>query len=278
MLAGSKREPLNALSGSVDASQTTLTLSGPLGPIADGDFLGIDGEIVAVVSRNDGTNQVTVLRGVNDTPAATHASGTRVEVNWRWFTADLLDYLGDEIRSWPDSIYAVAHADTTIGSSSRDVDLPLTRYRTPLRAVGRRGSKPWTDIPANEWRVDVGLPTTIHPSGNALTVGRGWLGATVRVSYAQGFDLSGLGTPATDITAIGLSEHQVDAAMYGVAWRALAAEEAMRSDMTDQPEPRIAEDVDAADAMRTASAYKAIRDLRLDEEKRRLRQLYQVRI
>ena len=279
MLRGSKRERFNVLAQPVSASDTTLQFTNAITGLQVGDYLGLCSEILYVVDRDEAARTVTVMRGVDDTTPVDHDQGDVVEINWRWLTADLLAFLSDEIASWPDGIFVPEQVTVSVGLSSREVDLPLTRYRFPLRARARRsGRSEWVDIPAGHYRVETGLPTSQYPSGNALVVKAGWGGSDILLDYAQAFGLPSVWRLDTDLDDVGLTAHLVDAAIYGIAWRALSADEANRSDRTDQPEPRIADEVGSADAMRAASAYKAIRDMRLEEEKRRLRQLYPLRV
>ncbi len=279
MLRGSKREMFNVLAADAPAAQGYFVLANSLTGISVGDHLGLGAEVAYVTKKDETALRVDVVRGVDDTPTpVTQPAGTRVEVNWRHLTADLLGYFADEVRSWPTGIFGVGTETVAIPVSARSVDLPLTRYRFPLDAtVKRQGYTDWVPLPARHHRVKTGLPTSEFPSGNALTVSRGWGGSTVIFEYAKGLDLSAVETLTTDLTAIGLTETLYDAALHGIAWRALAADEAGRSDRASQPEPRIADEVRSGDALRTASAYKAIRDLRLEEEAHRLRELYPLR-
>lgn len=279
MLRGSKREPRNTLAQAAPSGQAFLIMEHDVAKISVGNYLGVGAEVMYVTARDVTTKRVDVERGVDDTPQpVSHPVGTRVENNWRFLTADLLGFLVDEIRSWPDGIFVPVTTELTIPMSSRSVDLPLTRFRFPLKAVAsRQGRVDWVPFPTRSYEIQTGLPTSQFPSGNAFVVSGGWAGASVVLHYAQALDLSAVGSLTTDTDAIGFSEHLYDAALHGIAWRALAGEEADRSNDHSQPEPRNADEVDPFDAMRAASAYKAIRDLRLEEEKRRLRQLYGLR-
>jgi len=281
MLMGSRRESFKLLKDPVPSGQTFLIFDDPPAPITERDYLGLGTETMYVTSIDLTQNRVNVIRGVDDTVApVSHPAGTKVEIQWRFFTADLLAFLTDEIRSWPDSIFTVAVTPIlTIPTGRREIDLPLTRFRFPLDVTAKRSARfEWVPVPVKDYRIKTGLPTTFYPSGNALTVTSRWHSSLFLIEYAQSFDLSAVEDVDTDTDDIGFSEHLFDAAMYGVAWRALAGEEANRSDNNSQPEPREAAEVEPFDAMRSASAYKAIRDLRLEEEKRRLRQLYTLKV
>jgi|GEM_PF-6655919 len=278
-LRGSKREPFRLLSEAVPSGQTFLRLTAPPSKVQVDDYLCLGAEILVVTSVDEEQNQLNVLRGVDDTPQpTTHAAGTRVEINWRWFTADLLDHLTDEIRSWGDGIYGVKDVTVSLGATSRAVDLPLTRFLWPLELRQKVSTRAWKTVPARSFRVEQGLPTSEFASGNALILPRQSFASTLILTYAQSFDVSAVDSLTTDLATVGITERLHDAAFYGIAWRALSSEESSRLDDGSQPEPRAADEVEPGDQMRAASAYKAIRDLRLEEEKRRLRTLYPMKV
>lgn len=281
-LRGTKREPFNVLAAEMTSGQDYMDLDVPLvglGGISTTNYLCAGAEIMYVTAVDSAAKRVTVQRGVDGTPISTHAAGTRVEINWRWLTADLLTDLAHEIRSWGDGIFKVVDSGVlSMGIASRSVDLPLTRFRYALELRQKFTGRQWVSLPAGRFRVETGLPTDEFASGNALIISGACQTSQLILTYAQGYDLTAVETLTTDLADIGLTETLYDAAIYGIAFRALAGDEAGRLDEISQPEPRAAEDVDAFDAMRAASAYKAIRDLRLEEEKRRLRTLYPVKV
>lgn len=281
MIWGSRREPYNRLASAITDSSTTLTLKHVPDPHHN-YYIGIGPEIMFVADTDDSTKTLTVERG-DDTPAVAHDADTRVELGWRFFTADLLAYFRDEVASWPDTIFAVGSENVTIGIQSRDVDLPLTRFRFPLALKARRSATivsypyTWVDVPRIKFRIEQNLPTSEFPSGNALIVPKHADATDYRLEYAQSFDLAGISDLTTDIADIGLTETMIDAVMYGIGWRALSGDEAARSDTASQPEPREAEEVEAGDRARLATLWKEIRAERLADEARRLRQTYRVR-
>lgn len=278
MVRGTRREPMNLLAEPMPAGQGFLICSLPLRSVAENDYVCVGTEVMLVTSFDANTKRIDVLRGIDDTgTAGTWPTGSVVELNWRFPTADLFTYLGDEIRSWPDEIFRVEPVQLHVSTSQRSVDLPLTRFRMALAARAKRPTREWVDMPINTYRIELGLPTSQFSSGNAFIADPSWTDVDVLLEYAQAFDLTGLDDLATDTDDIGMIDTLLDAAKYGVAWRALVAEEAGRLDRTSQPEPRSGDEVKTGDAIRSASAYKALRDLRLGEEQRRLRQLYPLR-
>lgn len=283
-LRGTRREPFNVLGEPFLAGTDELVLANPVGDrnsISAGDYLCIGAEIMLVTSVDAPAGHVTVEREVDGTTApATHEAGARVEINWRWMTADLLTDLADEVRSWGDGIFTVASADVSIGTGTRSVDLPLTRFRYPLELRRKSTGREWVGVPVKQYRIETNMPTSQFSSGNALIVvsSLSALAAQYNLIYAQSFDISALEVLETDLEDIGITATLFDAAIYGVAFRALAGDEAGRVDEIAQPEPRDAAEVEPFDAMRAASAFKAIRDLRIAEEAMRLRTLYRLKV
>lgn len=277
MVKGSRRESFNVLGATVDSSTTTITFTKPTDGITEGTYLGIGTEIMYVYSVTGG-NTATVRRGMFNTLAAAHTVNDLIEVDWRWFTADVIDALADDIRSWPEDVFKVSFQDVDVTGASAAADIPLTGFRSVL-AIRRSlpGRDRWIKEPSNLYRVDTGLPATAFPSGNALYLPNTRAGAgTVRVDYAADFITATLDV-ATLIADIGLPTTLIDAALYGGAWRLLVDREAQRSAVESQPEPRQATDVKEGSSANVGSYYKRLRDTRLAEEARRLRGHYPYR-
>jgi hypothetical protein len=101
MVNGSRRQTFNVLATTIDDTNTVIPFSQPMSGITPGSFLGVDNEIMYVFSISSGGQNATVRRGIFDTVPAAHTADTLVEIDWRWFTADVLDAVGDDIRSCP---------------------------------------------------------------------------------------------------------------------------------------------------------------------------------
>lgn len=274
---GSLRQPFNKLAVAMDASQTTVQLAQAALGVSQGSYLGIDDEIVYVYDFSAGTLTASIERGVNGTTPATHDIGTFVEVDWRWFSVDVLDELGNEIRSWPEDLFVVRTTDVAVGNVGSTFDVALTGFRHVLAIHrSRTGSDRWADVTANH-SVTTGLPTSSYPSGNALIAPlSNWGVGTVRVTYAADFTTATI-ERATPLATIGLSPSLTDALEYGAAYRLLAPREAQRSSVESQPEPRQSSEVAAGVTLRAAAGFKQLRDERIAEEVTRLRGLYPIR-
>jgi len=274
---GTRRQPVNYLSGALTSSATNVTFADEVDGITAGSYLGIGEEIVYVRSVNENARTAVIRRAMFNTTAAAHADDSEVQIDWRWFTADVVDAIADEIRSWGDDIFAVTDVDIEVGAADTAVAVSLTGYRFPLELRrSESGRDKWLDV-TGTYRVETGLPTSSFSTGNALFLPSSSRGAgTVRLTYATDFDTESI-TTSTALDDIGLPQSLHDAAMYGASARLLIDREPQRSSVESQPEPRRAADVRAGAAVQMGAAYRQLADQRLADEALRLRARYPIR-
>ncbi|HLZ08404.1 MAG TPA: hypothetical protein VKT80_07455, partial [Chloroflexota bacterium] len=91
-LLGGDRDAINQLLVDIGAGDTTITFSMPLDAISQGSYLGIDLEVIYVVSVDSTSSVATVIRGMVGSVAASHPATTLVYVNpifskWEIFKA-----------------------------------------------------------------------------------------------------------------------------------------------------------------------------------------------
>jgi hypothetical protein len=277
MANGQRRQGFNFLAAAVDADDTTFTFSDDLGGMTVGSYLGVDEEIVYVRSVDVSAKSAVVRREQLGTTGASHLIDAPVQVDWRWFTADVVDAIADEVRSWPPDVFAVGEVDISVGAATTAIDVALTRYRYPLLLQRTQsGVDRWIDV-TGSYDVLTNLPTSSFASGNALQLPSNFRGAgTVRLHYAQDFDVSAF-TVATTLAAVGLPVTLHDAIIYGAAARLLIGDESPRSNTGSQPEPRQAADVRPGQAIQTGAAYRQLADQRVQDEAARLRSKYPYR-
>lgn len=275
-LKGSRREQFSTLNGAITSTATSVVLHAPYTGITVGSHLCIGTEILYVTDATSAPT-FTVRRGLFSTDAAAHLDNDAVEVDWRWFTADVVDALTDEIRSWPDEIFTVDQTDVGVGSSTA-VDISLFGFRyilTVRRTIS--GSDRWISEPSNLYRIDTNLPASSFPSGNALYLPNTRAGTgTVRVEYAADFNVDDIAT-TTPLQQVGLTNTLYDCAKYGACWRLLTDREAQRSAVESQADPQEPADVKEGSAVNMGGYYLRLRNQRLAEESRRLRSKYPYR-
>lgn len=271
MVNGTRRQSFNYLAAPVTLLDTTISLSDELGGITVGSYLGVDEEVLYVRSVNDSARTCAVRRAVLGTTSATHATDAEVQVDWRWFTADVVDALADEVRSWGPEVFKVGTVDIPLGATSTSVAFTPVRYRHPLlvqRSV--TGQDRWLDV-SGEYNV-VELPTGYFLQLASSARGSG----DVRLVYAQDFAVDAIAS-ATTLADIGLPVTLHDAAIYGAAARLLIGDESSRTSVSSQPEPRQAQEVGAGRAIQTGAAYRQLADERVAQEAARLRSKYPYR-
>jgi hypothetical protein len=264
---GHHKGTLTALNGVVaTTTETTVTLD-PNSGVHKGQRLGINAEVMQVVSVSGQT--VTVVRGVGGSTAATHADNDRVYLSWRWYQYDVEQAMADEIRSWPYELFNVGSEDLAIVSTSLAYPMVATDFRFSLLLELDTGDTYGRtrivkgDIRENATGLKLQLDCAI-PSG------------TLTVMYAADFTTTTF-VSATALLTVGIEERLHDIVRYGVLARLLDLREPERSQRGAQPDPREAEETRVLDTARQAQALKARRDLRVEEEIERLRFRWPIR-
>lgn len=276
-LLGAHRPELNVLSSSMTATTTSTTLTltyTPLG-INQGSYLGIGDELLYVLAVDSTSKQVTVLRAQMGSTAGAHASPDIVEVNPMFPRAYIKATLAEEIASWPEDMFRVESYTIAGGVGGRAFDLgdvPLNFY-----SILELNRAPYSsEIENADRRVAFTFERTADldrfPSGQALVL-RGPLDVDVDLfaTVALPYDLDTF-TDTTNVEDdIGVHAEAHDIPALGAAWRLTIGRELRRTFMEGQPEPRRAEEVPATANLRASEGLRSIRDLRLSNERARLR-------
>jgi len=282
---GYYKEIINILDATINASVTSITLSDSFNTIGKGMVVAIDDELIYIRDSDPGSRTLNpVIRGYLGTTAASHTAGAIVEIGSRFNSFAIKRLLKQEIASWPTEIFREAYVDVPMTESIVGYDLSgfntsVDDFRFPLQVKMSPATNSNTTankwITADGWRIERGLPTTTFPSGNAIIFDRGW-SRTARVTVAQSFNLT-LFNSSTDLeTNCGLYASIMDIPAMGAAWRALSSRETKRTFTEAQGEPRKAEEVPPMYQMQAARAMKALRDERLAQEAKKLRDKYPI--
>lgn len=286
------RHTVDKLSGAFTTTATTLTLS--YGSAIDrGDLLGLEQEIVHVWSADRSAKTALVERGWRGTTAVAHADGTVVDVKARWFRADVLGTLREEIDAWPTTLYQVVATQTSCARGQTEINTPAVidgcyglidvRYnRHPLTVVVTGSTT--SDTTLDSWprlpyaRLAKAMPTASYASGTSLQLGMVPTDAfSVSLVAAMPFDTSTFNEDTT-IDTVGLSESMCDLACMGAAVRLVHGTEAGRLDRAAQGESRRATETPPGAA--TAAAFGLERRYinRLRSEVQRLQTDFPIRI
>lgn len=278
-LYGSVRMDMNRLQTEIsDVGAATLTAEFDLQGIVRSGIIGINDEIMYVLSAVPTSRQVTVLRGFLGSTPAVHAAGSIIEVNPRFPREYIKEALKREINSWGPRLFRVTGHDVAVGTTGVAYDMPVSdyyhvvdirsRYTTETARPLLRGFSIARDYPIAEF-----------PSGSALLLPQApAVGTTLRVRIARPFDTSTFDND-TDVEAdVGLATSMVDIPSIGAAYRLLSTREIPRTNMSAQPEPRRAEEVPPGHISSVVRQLEVLRNTRMAEEQFLLRERYPYRI
>jgi hypothetical protein len=256
------------------AADTSHTPGEPLGSIAPGATICIDLEEIWI--RTVVSPSITLMRrGMNGSVAASHTSGTIIEVNPLFSSWRIFSEINAELNSLSPQIYqvkTVTRTATTAGSydlAADVLDILTVQYSD-------YSGDDWPVL--GRWALFTNQDTTAFASGKALRLYElPPPGRALRVTYAA--PLSTLSTIADTVeTTSGIPASAVDIPAIGAAARLLSSREARRSQVDAQPEPRQAQDVPPGAARSAAAQLFALRDRRIKEEVAKLSRLFPSRI
>lgn len=282
-LLGVHRAEYDLVGSALTTTATELTVADGATGIVRGAILAIEDELVWCRSKPDAANVVTVVRGFLGSTAVQHAADTLIDVQPRFPNRMLRRALVNEIRSWEPRLFRVDTVDIALADDVRGYEVPVAQalaYHV-VEARISPDSRQWETNPLSWAKVDVTLDRaasmTDFPSGTAVVLRQpqsNMTGRTLRVTFAMPFDLTAT-TDATDlIDPVGLRESMEDVLRLGIAWRVLAPQEVLRTDIHAQGTSRDAAEVQVGAASATAASLKRLRDLRLSEEATTLRNLF----
>ena len=280
-LYGGHRPQLNALASACGSGDASISLSFDLGPVMQAAYLGIDNEILYVISNDRATRTAQVLRGQLGTTAAAHAQNAVVEANPRFYRAQVNDTMLDEVRSWPNNVYRVktlslTTANDTLGYDAAGIDPNWLRIlelrRAPNLTTGLTSNKLYPKV---SFEASRNVDPAIYPSGTAIFLNDYLIaGVGMRLTYAAPFTTSAWGETADLEADLGIGATLEDVLRYGTLWRLLSGREIPRTDLTDAVVPGQEQDVPAGIISQSAAALLRVRDRRLDDEAKRLLDLY----
>ena len=272
------RDRVNTLSANINNSVTSLSTGFvPTPDLATGSVIEIDYEQMLVMALASST--LTVLRGWNNTTAASHTVGTPMYVEPRFPRQAVLNEVVQELRAIPRSIYKVVTTTLNFPANINQVNLTgatgevyrvLETERKSFDGVGYPSFNLVTRLIRNQDTAD-------YASGYSVQIDRGRFykqDVDVRITYAKTLDTATV-TSATDLqTTVGLPIAAEDILTFGAASRLMYDKEALRLDFTRQGQSRNALEVPAETYAKQAQRWRLEADRRTSEESRRLLDLY----
>lgn len=280
------------MGSAINGTDTVVQLAIDLPPsVRSGAVLSVDRELMRVLAIDGPAKQATVIRGWQDSNAATHTIGTEVWINPRFTGTDIYEAMVDELTAWGPDLFRVHDEEVAVALGALTLELPVgfigaygvidVRRRPTTNSFGIGGPDTrWPTIDYRVQRASVGRAGTVA-SGILLRLIDSCRDAgTVYVQAALPFSLSSITAdlPDVDLVAdVGLAASMVDVLTMGIKIRLLPDAEVQRSSRGAQDEPRRAEEVPAMAAMQTAAQMRPGYNVRKTEEVNRLRRLYPVR-
>lgn len=287
-LASSLRNEVNVLGASINATDTTVTMSYELQTsLGPGAVLSVGSELMRVISVNTAAKECVVLRGWQDSEGEAHALGDEVLINPRFTRFDIFDALLDEIDSWSPNLFYVESYQWDVLDTEETVELPAL-LADSLGVI--RLNRQWTDSDSTGWpsidfrllRGTVGTWDQATTSGlvirmipNHSTMRNGKVHALI----ARPFDVNTTApTEASDLVAdYNLTSSMMDLLQLGIKTRLMTDDENGRSARMVQDEPRRTEEVPAGSSLTVGQTLRANYRARMGDEMRKLQEKYPLR-
>ncbi len=275
-LLGTYSAQFNALSADATAADTELDMQLPPGEIGTGSLVAVDDELCYVAERDTTNNRLTVVRGVRGTIAATHQSGTPVEVNPRFPRFLIRAAMVEELDGWSPKLYQPK--TYTASLTSTGTTIPIEGQIDEVDVFGvirvRRASIASFD---DRYRRTNGYD--VHgdfegAGGTIMLADVVGTTTTFNVTVACGFNtdqIEDFGDDADLIADVGLSRGMVEILELGAAYRVLMGRGSIRLYPEAQGQSRTAQEVGGRDIPAFAQALLGLRER---AEKAEIERLY----
>lgn len=273
------------LSGAINSSVTSLTLTDSANGVTLGTRLACGNELMLV--RSVSSKTCTVMRGFFGTTAAAHADGDLIEVAPRFFYGDIVDTMQEEVRGWDNRVFRVEQRQIDSSFSSRSYDLVGAIDPLFLLSVTSATGSRWTE-PIVTDNARTHSPAILLGGQDVATFPSGWcvqledfptnLTTPLIVEWAEPF-ITDDWTDTTDLEDdVGLVPSMFDILLYGTMARVMSGKEVGRTDLRASGEDRRAEEVPPGYLAKTAGELFQMRDRRLAVEANKLRGRYPYRM
>lgn len=264
------------------ASQLQFSTSLP-NNVRAGTVLGIDLELMRVLSVDTANNQVYVIRGYLDSTAATHDAGALIDINPRFSLLDIVDAMIGELASWTPELYQVASDTFSVDLAAQTLEMPA-EWATMIGVCEVLQSETgtevtvWPRIGSKFIRGDAATFTGATTSGHLLRFTEAIRTGGIYVTVALPFDPELITDSADLVDDVGLTGSLLDVLELGVRRRVLMDAENNRASRQAQDEVRRAEEVPMGATIQAQQLVTAIYLRRRGEEARRLKRAYPIRM
>lgn len=275
------RHEVNQLASPIPTSAETLTLKHPVTDgVRSGAVLSIGTELMRVLTANDVSKEVTVIRGWQDSEAAPHAGDAEIILNPRFTRLDISEAIVAEIEAWEPDIFKVEYDEGTLSTLDQTYELPASLatafavHEVRVKRTDNPGDTNWPTVP---FKLVRGPLTWTQASTSGLFIrftGSGGYTPSGSILVAVALPYSSTITESDDFTTLGITGGLLELLELGTKMRVLLDAETGRSARHAQDEPRMAEEVPAGAAMQTSVSFERRYDRVLAREIRRLRNRY----
>lgn len=285
-LVSSSRPQQLSLGAALDASETTVLFveTMPNGLVA-GSTLGIDTELMRVMSVNTSTNSVVVMRGYLDTDPMTHALGTLVDVDPRFSLTDIVEAMRTELLSWGPAMYYPLSDTFTVSLSASVLELPLAwqdmiGVLELLQSDGSPlvGDTTWPRVGAKLIRGELGSFDGAPTSGLLLRFTEPIRNGQVYCTVGMPYDTQVFDTTKDLVTDLHLTEGMVELVELGAKKRVIMDGEYERVARQPLEPQRFGENTMLQSVTSMFQMFEAQYRNRKTQEINKLRRLYPLRI
>lgn len=274
------------LTAPMTATDTSFTIDPGTAKGLSRGLIEIGDELILASNFDYATGVGMVLAGVNGrgaagTTAATHAVDDIVTSDPRFPRRRIKEAINDTINGTYPDLWVFDQFEFPYLSARYEYPVPATAddvYKVVVNTIGPSGV--W--FPAQSWRFNPMASTTAGqvkptptPTGKTIQIyDRIVPGRNVRVSYTRAPNV--LVNDADDFTTVtGYPERYIDLITYGAVWRLLPAYEAARLQQSNIEATERAPLVPTSAASQSSQYFLALYSKRMDEERRRLQQLFE---
>lgn len=280
-LSSGYRNELNLLNGAIDDTVTSLSVTLPITPgVTPGALVFIGTEAMRVRSVSAANSTIEVLRGQQDSVAASHADGVEILINPRFSPLDIFDAMQDEIASYGPQLFRVDSQEFTVADVQDILELPL-EWNDCYGVLDVR--RQWSDNggitswPRVNFRFQRAGATAVSGKPIIRFIDPVQAG-TVFVQVARPYVITNFALTTDLIADCYLPESMLDVLSMGTKLRLLVDNENGRNARTAQDEPRRAEETPVGASVQPFQFNNALYRNRRQEEINKLRALWPMQV
>lgn len=286
-LEGVYHTSINVVVGSMTSSVAAFTITMNNLSLGPGAVVEVDNEMMFVTAFDPVTGIATVIRGQFGTTAVSHLAGALVRISSRFTKRRIRRALYEEVGSLPATLFKAESEQVAITDSSRvgtllrsDIYRLLEVRRDPI-PTGGSGFFQATSVSRDTYPKVPGVRLMrAGPSLNAgysIELSQGNVpSGSLYVLYAAPFDVSNFDDGVDLLDDVGLAQSMLDLVRFGAMSRLIGEEEAIRVDLGEQGQPRVATEVAQGEIPQASNFYLQMRNRRINEESARLLQMYPI--